>query len=171
MGYFRKYGLNLIDRILLKIWLVFENYVNSRKVVAISSQLGKLGKGIVIEPSVIFNRPSNISIGDHCYIGRNCVFDAYTFLAIGDHCQIAQDCKFITGNHAKAPGRVMGFDDYDLAPIKIGHHVWIGFNAVVLPGVTIGDNCIVAAGAVVTKSFSQNKILGGVPARVIGIIK
>ena len=139
--------------------------------IAISSQLGELGEDVIIEPSVILNRPSNISIGDNCYIGRNCVFDAYTSLAIGDQCQIAQDCKFITGNHTKAPGRVMSSDDYDLAPIKIGNHVWIGFNAVVLPGVTLGDNCIVAAGAVVTKSFPQNKILGGVPARVLGKVK
>ena len=58
-----------------------------------------------------------------------------------------------------------------MAPIKIGKSVWIGFNVVVLPGVEIGDNCIIGAGAVVTKSFANNKIITGIPAQISGFIK
>ena len=53
------------------------------------------------------------------------------------------------------------------APIHIGNHVWIGSNATVLPGVTIGDWAVVAAGAVVTKNVAERMVVGGVPARVI----
>ena len=56
------------------------------------------------------------------------------------------------------------------APIHIGRHVWIGANATVLPGVTIGEGAIVAAGAVVTKDVPKNTMVGGVPARVIRTI-
>ena len=53
------------------------------------------------------------------------------------------------------------------APIRIGRHVWIGANATVLPGVTIGDGAIIAAGAVVTRDVPENAIVGGVPARIM----
>ena len=166
--FFKKYGLNIHERIILKSWLILENYVNSKKTTALRSQLNFLGESTIIEPSVVFNRPDNISIGKQCFIGRNCVFDAYTSLTIGDNCAIAQDCKFITANHAKISERIPEIDDYELAPIKVGSRVWFGFNVVVLPGVEIGDNCIIGAGAVVTKTIPNNKIVGGVPARIIG---
>ena len=53
------------------------------------------------------------------------------------------------------------------APIRIGKNVWIGSNSTILPGVTIGDNSVVAAGAVVTKNVEANTIVGGVPAKII----
>lgn len=56
------------------------------------------------------------------------------------------------------------------APIKIGRRVWIGAHATVLPGVTIGDNAVIAAGAVVTKDVPANAVVGGVPAKIIKII-
>ena len=56
------------------------------------------------------------------------------------------------------------------APIKIGCRVWIGAHATVLPGVTIGDNAVIAAGAVVTKDVPANAVVGGVPAKIIKII-
>ena len=56
------------------------------------------------------------------------------------------------------------------APIHIGRDVWIGANAVILPGITIGDGAVIAAGAVVTKDVPENTVAGGVPARVIKTI-
>ena len=167
----KKYNLNLFDRIVLKCWIVLEKYIQNKKSIALSSQLGSIGSNTVLEDSVTLNRPHNIFIGSNCYIGKNCVLDAYTDIRIEQNCQVAQDCKFITGNHAKIKGRKPSKFDYDLAPIKIGKSVWIGFNVVILPGVEIGDNCIIGAGAVVTKSFENNKIITGIPAQISGFIK
>ena len=69
-----------------------------------------------------------------------------------------------TLNHARPP---MDRSSMIPAPIHIGKHVWIGANATVLPGVTIGDGAIVAAGAVVAKDVPENTIVGGVPAKII----
>ena len=76
---------------------------------------------------------------------------------------IGPDVKIISANH--------NFNDYkkwdNSDPIKINKNVWIGANSVILPGVNIGKNCIVGAGSIVTKSFAENSIIGGNPAKLI----
>ena len=85
-------------------------------------------------------------------------------MAIGDGCQIGHNVVFATLNHELAPeDRKTTYP----APIILGKNVWIGSNATILQGVTIGDNAIVAAGAVVTKDVEPNTIAGGVPAKFI----
>ena len=82
---------------------------------------------------------------------------------IGDYTIIAPSVKLISANHSKV--------NYDLhirqGPIIIGRHCWIGTNVVILPSVEIGDNVIIAAGSVVTKSFPPNVIIAGNPAKII----
>ncbi len=72
-----------------------------------------------------------------------------------------------TVNHRRNPAERRHLD---LAPIVIKRRAWVGANATITPGVTIGENAIVAAGAVVTKDVAANTIVGGIPARVIGRI-
>lgn len=83
---------------------------------------------------------------------------------MGDGCQIGHNVVFATLNHDIAPERRA--NTYP-APIVLGKNVWIGSNSTILQGVTIGDNAIVAAGAVVTKDVPANTIVGGVPAKII----
>lgn len=85
-------------------------------------------------------------------------------MTLGDGCQIGHNVVFATLNHDVNPA--MRSYTYP-APIVLGRKVWVGSNATILPGVTIGDNSIVAAGAVVTKDVPANTIVGGVPARRI----
>jgi acetyltransferase-like isoleucine patch superfamily enzyme len=94
-----------------------------------------------------------------CYIqGINGVYiDDYTIFAPG--------VKIISANHDKTNYHL---HDKSIAPIRIGKNCWLGTNSVILPGVELGDNVIVAAGAVVTKSFPSDVIVGGVPAKIIG---
>lgn len=83
---------------------------------------------------------------------------------IGDGALIGHNVVLATLNHAKSPndrGTMIP------APIHIGKHVWIGSNSTILPGVTIGDGAIVAAGAVVSKDVPENAIVGGVPATIL----
>ena len=87
---------------------------------------------------------------------------------MGDGALIGHNVVLATLNHDEDPDRRATMHP---APIIIGKNVWIGANATVVPGVTIGDGAIVAAGAVVTKDVAANVIVGGVPARVIRVLK
>lgn len=109
----------------------------------------------------------NIHIGRHVFINMGCKFQDQGGIFIGDGALIGHNVVLATLNHADSPrDRATMLP----APIRIGRNVWIGASATVLPGVTIGDGAIVAAGAVVTKDVPENTIVGGVPARIIRTI-
>ena len=110
----------------------------------------------------------NIRIAHDVFITACCHFQDHGGVMIGDGCQIGHNVVFATLNHGESPDARR----YTLpAPIRLGRNVWIGSNATILQGVTIGDNAIVAAGAVVTKDVASNTIVGGVPARLIRKIR
>lgn len=106
----------------------------------------------------------NITIGENVWISfavsGGCYIQGGNGIIIGDNTIFAPGVKIISANHASRHFDVWVEDN----PIIIGKNCWIGANAVILPGVILGDNVIVAAGAVVTKSFSDSMIIGGVPA-------
>lgn len=106
----------------------------------------------------------NIAVGRRVFINAGCCFQDQGGITIGDGCLIGHQVVLATINHGFSPGE--RGDNYP-APISIGNHVWIGSRAVVLPGVSIGDGAIIAAGAVVTRDVPPNVIAGGVPARII----
>lgn len=106
----------------------------------------------------------NIHIGKQVFINMGCKFQDQGGIYIGDGALIGHNVVLATLNHAKSPkdrGTMIP------APIHIGKHVWIGSNSTILPGVTIGDGAIVAAGAVVSKDVPENAIVGGVPATIL----
>lgn len=106
----------------------------------------------------------NITIGKDVFINSGCHFQDQGGITIGDGSLIGHNVVLATINHDLNPanGRKNHY-----APIKIGRYVWIGSNATVLPGVTIGDWAVVAAGAVVTKDIPALAVAGGVPAKVL----
>lgn len=106
----------------------------------------------------------NIKVGQNVFINAGCKFQDQGGIRIDDNTLIGHNVVLATLNHGFAPD-----DRASLypAPIHIGKNVWIGSNATILQGVTIGDNAIVAAGAVVTKDVAKNTIVGGVPAKFI----
>lgn len=106
----------------------------------------------------------NIRIGSEVFINACCHFQDHGGVTIGDGCQIGHNVVFATLDHGLAPAqRRTTFP----APIVLGRNVWVGSNATILKGVTIGDNSVVAAGAVVTKDVPADTVVGGVPARFI----
>ena len=104
----------------------------------------------------------NIHVGKNVFINMGCKFQDQGGIYIGDDTLIGHNVVLATLNHALSPRKRA---DMIPAPIRIGSKVWIGAGAIVLPGVTIGDGAIVAAGAVVTKDVPENTIVGGVPAK------
>ena len=126
-----------------------------------------LGDYSVVESfSCINNAVGDVIIGDHTRVGlHNTVIGPVT---IGNHVNLAQGITVTALNH--------NFTDHHLrideqgvstTPVTIGHDIWIGANAVILPGVTIGDHSVVAAGAVVTKDVPPHTLVAGVPAKII----
>lgn len=109
--------------------------------------------------------PSGLEIADNVHINRGCLLDARGGLKIGESASISYDVKLLTGSHdAQSPSFAGRF-----FPIEIGRRAWIGAGATVLQGVKIGEGGVVAAGSVVTKDVPPFTIVGGVPARPIGI--
>lgn len=106
----------------------------------------------------------NITVGRDVFINACCHFQDHGGVTIGDGCQIGHNVVFATLNHGLSPEDRQ--NTYP-APIVLGRNVWVGSNATILQGVTIGDNAVIAAGAVVTKDVEPATIVGGVPTKVI----
>lgn len=109
----------------------------------------------------------NITIGKNVFINSGCHFQDQGGIEIGDGCLIGHNVVLATINHDLYPenNRINHY-----APIKLGKSVWVGSNSTILPGVTVGDWAVVAAGAVVTRDVPPLTIVGGVPAKVIRVI-
>ena len=110
-----------------------------------------------------------IVTGLECWIGVNATVDSgQGGLTIGNHVIIGPNAVIITGNHDYGRTDLSAVDqEYYGKPIQIGDNVWIGANAVVLGGTTIGEHSVVAAGAVVSSDVAPYTVVGGVPARKI----
>ena len=106
----------------------------------------------------------NITLGKRVFINSGCRFQDQGGISIGDDCLIGHNAVLATLNHDLSPSRRA---DMHPAPITLGRNVWLGSNVTVLPGVTIGDDAVVAAGAVVTKDVPARAVVVGSPARVI----
>lgn len=109
----------------------------------------------------------NITIGKDVFINSGCHFQDQGGIQIGDGALIGHNVVLATINHDLNPEENR---KNHYAPITIGAHVWIGSNATILPGVTLGDWAVVAAGAVVTQDVLPRTVVGGVPAKVLKVI-
>ncbi len=123
-----------------------------------------IGEGVVIKPHVRIKYPWRLTIGNHCWIGQDVWIDNIENVKIGSHVCVSQLVYFCTGSHDH---RKQSFD-LIAKPIEIGSGVWLGARAMLLGGVSIGANAIVAAGSVVNRAVGDNEFVGGVPAKVIG---
>lgn len=118
-------------------------------------------------PGYIYARLIGVNIGKNSWIQTKNFSSEPYLITIGDHCQITHGVCFHThGGVQVLRNRHPDFDCF--GKIRIGNYVYIGNGAQILPGVTIGDRALIAAGAVVTKSVPANAIVGGNPAKIIG---
>lgn len=126
--------------------------------------LDKCGKRINIEKGASFS--SKCTIGENSGIGA---FAKLGVVHIGDNVMMGKDCIIITSNHnfdrLDIPMCDQGSDDD--SPVYIGNDVWIGDRVIILPGIRIGNGCIIGAGSVVTHNVSDFDIVAGNPAKVI----
>ncbi len=133
---------------------------------AVRELFGTVGKNVSIQPRFNCDYGKNIHVGDNFLTNYNVTILDIAKVTIGDDVMIGPNVLISTVGHPISPkGRALRHGI--CKPVTIGNNVWIGGNAVILPGVNIGENSIIAAGAVVTKDVPANCIVGGVPAKVI----
>lgn len=162
-----------------------EMYERVKHVVALTSRLNVLPPddtdsvnaileeilGRPVDPSLLLFPPfytdygRNIVFGDRNFVNQGCMFMDFGGIHIGDRVMIGPRVSLITAGH---PVELQERRQFITAePITIGSNVWIGAGATILPGVTIGDKAVIAAGAIVTKDVPKSCLVAGVAARVI----
>jgi len=128
--------------------------------------LGHAGEGLVIQPTFTCDYGTNIHIGRNGFINYHCVFLDCAAIEIGDNLQMAPMAQLYTALHPLDPDeRRSGLES--ARPIRIGHDVWVGGGAIILPGVTIGDGAVIGAGSVVNRDVPPRTVVAGNPARAV----
>ena len=115
-------------------------------------------------------RLRGVNIGKNVFLGGGCILDRAkpNLITIEDYVSLAGNVYILTHSNPTEPLRdILGKQGTKIAPVHIKRGAWISVNCVILPGVTIGENSIVAAGAIVTKDVSPETIVGGIPAKFI----
>lgn len=117
----------------------------------------------------LFGSPKHpLILGEGCYIGPYCLLEGFNGLVeIGNNVSFAQRITLISGSAPNASYKLQRIFPLDTGPIKIGDHNWIGAHCVIMPNVTLGEFCIVAANSFVNQSFPAYSIIGGSPAKLI----
>ena len=131
--------------------------------------LGSMGQNVFIEPSFRCDYGFNIHLGNNVEINFDCIMLDVCPIHIGNDVKIAPRVCFFAATHPIDPIKRREAGEYG-REICIGDNVWIGGNAVINPGVRIGNNVVVASGSVVTKNVPDNVVVGGNPAKMIRTI-
>ena len=139
---------------------------SGKQLAAIKDLFGTVKNNASVQPFFNCDNGKNIHVGEDFLANYNVTILDIAEVRIGDYCMIGPNTLITTVGHPISPkGRrerkAQG------TPVTIGNDVWIGGNCTILPGVTIGNNVVIAAGAVVTKDMPDNSVVGGIPARVI----
>lgn len=128
--------------------------------------LGSIGINVTIWTPFNCVYGENIHLGNNVFINLNCMFIDNHRVEIGDHVMLGPNVQIYTAAHPlDAESRNQGWEV--TKPVTIGNNVWIAGSAILLPGVTIGENSVVGAGAVVTKHVPSSVVVAGNPARII----
>lgn len=166
------------EKILLVLYTVFAKNLPQSRHFPLARKFrllfGKLimkdvGKQVNLEKGAMFN--GEVSIGDYSGIGVDCEMNGPVL--IGKYVNMGPEVVVYTQNHSSSrtdiPMQKQGYDD--IRPVVIGNDVWIGRRVIILPGVQIGDGCIIGAGAVVVKDIPPYSVAVGNPAKIAKLRK
>jgi acetyltransferase-like isoleucine patch superfamily enzyme len=145
----------------------FIGHIPSRKLrkIYLHCWLGALGQGTCVQKDCLFLNGRRVSFGARNVINFGCMFDGRKFnVRIGDDVSIGPEASILTLGHDP---QSLDFADRG-GDVVIGDRAWIGYRAIILPGINIGEGAVVGAGAVVTKDVPAFSIVAGNPARIIG---
>jgi maltose O-acetyltransferase len=126
------------------------------------------GQNVIIKNKCYFGNGSKLKVGDYSQIGQNSRISGP--VTLGSHIMMGPDVVIMAVTHDISDMTKPMVDPTNPSienPIFIGNNVWIGTRVIILPGVSVGSNSVIGSGAVVTKSFPENSVIGGVPAKLI----
>jgi galactoside O-acetyltransferase len=126
--------------------------------------LGSCGTDVTLRPGMNILSPENVYLGNHVGIGYNSILRGHGGITIGDFTMIGDSVIIATAGH---PVGEIYYNNTWQKPVVLEENVWLGANVLVMPGVTIGENAVIGAGAVVTEDIPANHVAAGVPAKVI----
>ncbi|WP_276330227.1 sugar O-acetyltransferase [Rhodoplanes elegans] len=158
------------DQAATKTWLARYNAMLDTSAAArrevLREKLAAVGDGAVIRPPFFCDFGFNIALGRDVFLNYNCVILDVVAVTIGDATQIGPAVQIYAADHPRDPetrraGLELG------RPVVIGKNVWIGGAAVILPGVTVGDDAVIGAGSIVTRDVPPGATVAGNPARVL----
>jgi maltose O-acetyltransferase len=145
--------------------LLGDDWASRRMRVALLRMSGaRIAPGASVHSGVYVSDPHNLVMGAGSFLNRNCYLDLSAPLILEDGVTVGHGVTFITVEHRGLP-RQRGVDAF--RPITLKARCWIGANATVLPGVTIGAEAVVAAGALITRDVPAGAVVAGVPARTL----
>lgn len=133
----------------------------------LKEMLGEVGDHVNIRPPFWCDYGYNIRLGSGVFMNFNCIVLDVVQVTIGDNTQIGPGVQILTADHPRDPALRAQMLEYG-RPIVIGKNVWIGGGALIMPGVTVGDDALIGAGSVVTKDVPAGATVVGNPARARG---
>ena len=140
------------------------NYLKKYKIYVLRKNGANIGQVILHGNFHFEGRANNLTMGNMVHINQGVIIQGSAKIDIGDNVHLSYGSKLVVGNlileHSTRLQHVAN-------PIRICNNVWVGAGAIILGGVTIGKNAVIAAGAVVTKDVPENTIVGGVPAKIL----
>ena len=127
---------------------------------------GSIGEDVAVQPPFRCDYGYNVHVGDDFFANYDCVFLDACRIEFGDECMLAPGVHVYTATHSIDPVERTSGTEYG-EPVTVGDRAWIGGRAVLNPGVSVGDDAVVASGAVVTDDVPDGVVVGGNPAEII----
>ena len=150
-------------------------YETEKRAAILSEIIGEFGEGGFIQGPIAFHYGKHIKIGKRFFGNFNLTIQDDAEVTIGDNCNFGPNVTIVTPIHPMLPDERREMMNADgekkrfcyAKPVHIGNDCWFGASVTVCPGVTIGDNCVIGAGSVVTRDIPSNSFAAGVPCKVI----
>jgi maltose O-acetyltransferase len=158
------------DQAATKQWLVRYNAAlalsAAERRVLLAERFAEVGAGAVVRPPFHCDYGFNIRLGANAFLNYNCVILDVVEVSIGEGAQLGPAVQIYAADHPRDPAQRREGWEFG-RPVRIGKFAWIGGGAIILPGISIGDEAVVGAGSVVTRDVSAGAMVVGNPARMV----